>query len=175
MEREHELIEQYKHIHATKPYGRSSELKAGYVQRELMHLDKRDVLLDYGCGQSRLIDWLAKMNDAKGLRFDPAIPAYDTPPSGPVDAVICTDVLEHIPEENVIEFLGKIRTLTGNAYFNVSVREAFENLPNGENAHCTVKPAKWWGQKIANTFGVARRASSNDPTAVTWVTWAPKD
>lgn len=174
MSRSAELIAQYKEIHATKPYGRSSELKAGYVQRELMHLDQVESILDYGCGQSRLVDWVAKMNNAEARRYDPAIPAYDAPPTQPVDAAICTDVLEHIPEEDVDDFLGKIRALTPNAYFNVSIREAIEILPNGENAHCTVKPAKWWGEKIANVFGFARRTSSNDGTSVTWVTWKAK-
>ncbi|MGB1236361.1 MAG: methyltransferase domain-containing protein [Planktomarina sp.] len=169
--RREELIEQYKQLHASKPYGRSSELKARYVQRELMYLDTVDTILDFGCGQSRLVDWLAKMSDAQGLRYDPAIPAYDTKPTVPCDAVVCTDVLEHIPEENVISFLQDIRAITQNAYFNVSIRAAIEILPNGENAHCTVKPADWWGQKIADVFGFARRSSSNDSTAVTWVTW----
>ncbi len=175
MARGEDLIEQYKQIHAAKSYGRSSELKAGYVQRELLHLDKVDSILDYGCGQSLLVDWVAKMNDAQARRYDPAIPAHDTPPTDPVDAVICTDVLEHIPEEDVSEFLGKIRALTPHAYFNVSVREAIEILPNGENAHCTVRPAKWWGGQIAKVFGMARRASSNDGTSVTWVTWGQKE
>ncbi len=175
MSRGQELIDQYKHIHATKSYGRSSELKAGYVQRELMHLGKIDKILDYGCGQSSLVDWVAKMNDAEAVRYDPAIPQFSTPPTDPVDAAICTDVLEHIPEEDVPDFLGKIRALTPNAYFNVSVRAAIEILPNGENAHCTVRPAKWWGEAIAKEFGFARRASSNDSTSVTWVTWRPKE
>jgi len=171
MGRREDLIEQYKIIHATKSYGRSSELKAGYVQRELRHLPPIQSVLDYGCGQSLLVDWIAKINDAAAFRYDPAIPDFSEHPTQPVDLVICTDVLEHISEEDVDDFLQKIRNLTDNAYFNVSIREAIEVLPNGENAHCTVRLAKWWGQKIADTFGFARRAASNDSTAVTWVTW----
>ena len=141
------------------------------MNRELLHLDKVETVLDYGCGQSRLVDWLARMNDATATRFDPAVPEHATPPTGRFDAVIDTDILEHIPEEDVDDFLRKIRALTDNAYFNVSVREAIAILPNGGNVHCTVKESKWWGQKIANTFGLARRASSNDVTSLAWVTW----
>ena len=124
MSRGQELINQYKQIHASKPYGRSSELKLGYVQRELMHLPKVERVLDYGCGQSRLIDWLGKVNDTEAVRYDPAIPDYATKPTGKFDAAVCTDVLEHIPEEDVVDFLKNVKSLTDNAYFNVSVRTA---------------------------------------------------
>ena len=108
MSRGQELINQYKQIHASKPYGRSSELKLGYVQRELMHLPKVERVLDYGCGQSRLIDWLGKVNDTEAVRYDPAIPDYATKPTGKFDAAVCTDVLEHIPEEDVVDFLKNV-------------------------------------------------------------------
>lgn len=169
-----DLIDQYRQIHATRSYGRSSELKTGYIQRELDHLTPIATILDYGCGQSRLVDWLAAINRARGLRYDPAIPSHAAFPVGPVDVVICTDVLEHVPETDIDALLAGIRMLTRHAYFNISLRQAIEILPNGENAHCTVKSATWWGQRIADRFGFARKAHGNDKTSVTWVTWQPR-
>lgn len=169
------LIAQYEQIHASKAYGRSSELKLGYVQRELLHLPQVKRVVDFGCGQSRLIDWVGTLNGAEAVRYDPAIPAHSTMPDGPFDAVICTDVMEHVDAPDIPFVLGQIKSLSPNAYFNISIRPAIEVLPNGENAHTTVQPLAWWGNAIADTFGYARRASSNDNTSVTIVTWKTSD
>ena len=34
-------------------------------------------------------------------------------------------------------------------YLNISIRLAVKKLPNGENAHCTVKQPDWWMNLIS--------------------------
>ena len=170
-DRSQHLIDQYRRIHAEKPYGASSEVMAGFVMREIDRLPEWPAtILDYGCGRSRLVDWLAAITGAEARRFDPAIPEFEAPP-GPADLVICTDVLEHIPEEDVDGFLAGLRALSERAYFNVSTREAVEVLPSGENANVTVRRPPWWRRRLLAHWPVARRAHSHDPTAATFVTW----
>lgn len=171
MSRKDELIDQYRQIHERKVYGRSSEVMVGYIQRPLDDIPKIRSVLDFGCGQSRLVDWIGAINDAEVYRYDPAIPEFADMPIDKVDLVLCTDVMEHVPEEDVDDILATIRSLSKHAFFNISVREAKEILPNGENAHCTVRPPPWWRQKLLNHFRVARRTRSPDPTAVSFLTW----
>ena len=85
-------------------------------------------------------------------RFDPAIPEHAKYPQGPYDFLICTDVFEHIPEyggttkkdlilENSIVHMLE---LSPNPFLNISTRKAMQILPDGQNAHCTVKHPQEW-------------------------------
>ena len=157
-----ELIENYKQLHAEKVWGNSSEYQLGYIQRALSDaaFSPRRIL-DFGCGQSRLVDWLAAIHGATPLRYDPAIPAHATRPKGPVEFVICNDVMEHIPEENVDHILGEIRALSPNCFFAIDCFSAGTTLPNGENAHCTVQPPRWWRLRIEAQFPRVRRVRNH--------------
>ena len=33
-------------------------------------------------------------------------------------------------------------------FANVACYPAMKHLPNGENAHCTVRPADWWQEQL---------------------------
>jgi len=52
--------------------------------------------------------------------------------------------MEHVPEEEVEEVLADIASYAPNAVFAIALRPAAATLPNGDNAHCTVKPIQWW-------------------------------
>ena len=89
--------------------------------------------------------------------YDGAYPPFTTLPVGTFDAVICTDVLEHIPEEDIPwildELFGYAEKLL---YVNIACYPAKAILPNGENAHCTIKPVEWWREHLLAAS--ARRA-----------------
>ena len=113
--------------------------------------------LDYGCGKASLykrIDPSGKtLQDIWGMDnislYDPAVPEYEVKPS-PCDLVVCTDVMEHIPESEVEAVLKDINMLANKAvYFCISYKKAYALLPNGENAHCTVKSEDWWKEQIS--------------------------
>ncbi len=165
------LIAQYREIHATRAYGRSSEVYAGLIQRQLDGIPPIKSVLDFGCGQSRLVDWVAKLNDAEARRYDPAIPEFATPPTQPADLVICTDVMEHIPENDIDDLFAQIRALTSHAFFAISLVEAVETLPNGENAHCTVRPKNFWDRRLRKHFPTLRHVRSFENNALAAVTW----
>ena len=127
-------------------------------------------MLEYGAGKSRLIDIIERQSGISGERYDPAIQDIAIPPKGPFDLVFCIDVMEHIPESEVDKVLANIRNLSPKAFFHVSTRYARAVLPNGENAHATVKSAAWWHAQLARHFGsvVPLREREDQFTCVTW-------
>ncbi len=114
-------------------------------------------ILDYGCGGS---DWDLPDFDESGMsavefyglnkayRYEPA---RDVDERQKVDCVINFDVLEHI-------FIADVPTIIDNIFsyakklviINVACYKAAAILPNGENAHITVRHPFWWKSQIDN-------------------------
>ena len=108
--------------------------------------------IDYGCGKARA----HKKFNFKGIwklkelaLYDPGVEEYSIKPTTPADLVICTDVMEHIPENLVDEVLADINALATKAiFFNIATTPASKRLVDGSNAHATVQRADWWQNKI---------------------------
>lgn len=167
-----DLIEQYRLMHLQqRGYGASSERQCGYIQVALDSLGPIGSILDYGCGRSRLVDWLARLNGATPYRYDPAIAEHSTLPTGPFDLVVNTDVLEHIDEQDLDDVLSEISSLSKNVYFNIATARAAAVLPSGENAHCTVRPDAWWHEKLVAHFPCLRPTEAWKPQRCSFVTW----
>lgn len=57
--------------------------------------------------------------------------------------MICTDVLEHCPEEDIPWIVDELFAFARKfVYANIACFPARKQLPSGGNAHCTVKPVK---------------------------------
>ena len=139
-------IDQYKQLHKASKYGTSSGRQLLSPVQNLINKEKPQSLLDYGCGQSDLYKLITGVPTVD--RYDPAIPGIDVKPTGEYDLVVCTDVMEHIPEDTVDEVLQDLQLLGKTVYIVISCVPAYAKLPNGENAHTTVKPQKWWVTKL---------------------------
>jgi hypothetical protein len=157
----------YQHIHATNPtYGQGSGLAVCSAIRNYIapHLppDGHSVI-DYGCGRSRMIFDI--FPDALiHARYDPAIPEFSgLPPPQGFTFGICTDVLEHIPENELDETLLLLSLTARKWIFIVCTRPAGQLLPNGENAHCTVRDPEWWLDQLKRVWASARQANFNTP------------
>lgn len=145
-------------------YGQSLFPHIGAI-KSAVELYQLNTLLDYGCGKASAYNTAELENPdgrvIKGLKdiwgvdkisfYDPAYEPYSELPSGTFDSVICTDVLEHCPEED-IDWI--IEELFGFAekylIFTIACYPVNKILPNGENAHVTVKQPGWWVNKIEN-------------------------
>jgi len=102
-------------------------------------------LLDYGAGSGSVKRVLDPANVGLDIsEYDPGVVGIDSLPQ-PADAVVCTDVMEHVEEQFVVDVLEHICQLTGVcAYLDIALIKAKCILPDGANAHITLKRAEWW-------------------------------
>jgi hypothetical protein len=169
------LVEQYQlmHLHGetrlgiapedTFP-GQSLPKEAARIKR-LIKLTGAKTILDYGAGKGQQY-WPLRMTDEEehteypdirsfwGVSeircYDPGYAPFTTLPTGKFDGVVCTDVLEHCPEEDVPWILDELFSFADRfVYANVACFPARKRLPSGGNAHCTIKPVTWWEEHLA--------------------------
>ena len=169
------LIEQYRYMHehgetrmGIPPErtfaGQSLPKEAPRIKR-LIERTGTQTILDYGSGKGQQYRMLRFVDPQTGVDhpdirsywgvkeircFDPGYAPLSELPSGTFDGVICTDVLEHCPEEDMPWILDELFAFAGRfVYANVACFPAMKTLPSGGNAHCTVKPVSWWQTEIA--------------------------
>lgn len=144
----------YRQTHEAHPdyFAGYSIVKYVYDIGNLIRDSNIETVIDYGCGKARAwkqynLEALWELREA--YLYDPGVAFYNTKPTYARDLVICTDVMEHIPEHLVDDVLADICSLAKKAMFlNISTRPATKRLVDGSNAHATVKPRMWWQQKI---------------------------
>lgn len=137
--------------------------------KQFIDLTKARTLLDYGCGKGMQYNPLS--TPFAGLQagdtvmdywdidnvhcYDPCVTEFTNLPRDQFDGVISTDVLEHCPEEDLPWIVDEIFSFATRFVFaNVACFPAKKRLPDGENAHCTIKDADWWIELVS---GVAAR------------------
>ena len=120
---------------------------------------KSRTVLDYGCGMG----WQYSKEKASAgwgitpTLYDPAVATHDILPAGPFDGVICTDVAEHVPEEELDEMFANISGRAGQwAFISVCCRPAKRTFADGSNVHVTIRPFAWWQAMLAPYFTDAR-------------------
>ena len=143
---------------------------------------KARTILDYGSGKGeqykiknvplpggRVVESILDFwGNPKVQCYDPAYPPFSEPPTNKFDGVICTDVLEHCPEEDVDWILEEMFTFSRKFVFaNIACYPAQKILPDGSNAHCTIKSVSWWQEKIIS-------ASRKSPSALYFFTLESK-
>lgn len=110
-------------------------------------------VVDYGCGRGTLSDAL----EQRGFivtRYDPGVPAFARLPD-PAEAVVSTDVLEHVEPERVDNVLAHVRSLgPSGAFLVIATREAKRRLPDGSSPHRTVRPGAWWLDQLRRYYDV---------------------
>jgi len=146
-----ELIAQYRHMHAASVYGATSVKNLRFLRPEIRLL-KPSSILDYGCGQSPLLDQLELGYPVELIRYDPAIPAFARKPERPADLLLNVDVLEHIEERDLDAVIGEMALLCRNAIVIVDTKAASAVLPDGRNAHVTIRPHAWWQERLSQHF-----------------------
>lgn len=129
-------------------WGSSGHIHAKTVLRACKRL-KCQTVLDYGCGSQSLKAAIA----GPSLTVFGYDPARDIDQRQQVDLVCCIDVLEHIEQDRITQVLDDIRGLARIAVFIViSLRSAHATLPDGRNAHLTVRTKEQWHSLIDKRF-----------------------
>lgn len=157
--------------------GRSLLPQAKRIKRLIDRTGARTIL-DYGSGKGKQyephlvkdengVEWLSVLdywNVDEVFCYDPCYPPFSNLPTGKFEGVISTDVLEHCPEEDIPWIVEEIFDFARCFVFvNVACFPALSRLPTGENAHCTIKPAKWWSEMM-------ERAAARHP-GLLWEVW----
>jgi hypothetical protein len=167
------LLKQYQQLHAEgdpargiapeKFYpGNSLPAHAPAIKR-LVQSTQSTSILDYGCGKGLQYQWTdLKLKDgtiAPTLKsywgvddircYDPAVPKFMALPTQKYDGVISTDVLEHVPTDDVDWILQEIFGFANKFVFlNIACHKAKARLPDGRNAHTNAHPPSWWRPKL---------------------------
>lgn len=146
----------YGELHAQGAFpGRSWRAHVDTLRRLVPGIDSK-IILDYGCGP---LGGLSECFGDNVIAYDPFVEKYSALPWGRrFDLVFSSDVLEHMRISAIDELLAQIRRARPQYLFlNISTRPAFKRLPNGANAHLTIKPAEWWLQHLGERLGAAYR------------------
>lgn len=106
-------------------------------------------ILDYGCGKAKFHKFLFKdFSNIEIIKFDPAVEEFSKKPIGFFDLLLCVDVLEHIEENKIQETLLDIFSYSNNVILTITCYPATQILPNGKNAHYTIKNPEWWNELL---------------------------
>lgn len=118
--------------------------------KPLFESNKIKTLLDYGCGGSNydISGFASNMNAKNFFNLDKIFlyePARNIDQRQVCDAVVNFDVLEHIYISDIPRVIRELFSLAERLLVvNVACYPARALLPNGENAHITVRPPLWW-------------------------------
>lgn len=158
--------EQFHNIPAEQTFAGQSLPRHALAIKALIDTHGAKTVLDYGAGKGKQYEPMqVRLNDGREFPsipalwgvdqitcYDPGFEPISRLPEGKFDGVVCTDVLEHCPEDDlpwiVEELFGYARKFV---FANVACYPALKRLANGENAHCTVQSTAWWGILIKKT------------------------
>ena len=122
---------------------------AEQIKKIVEHFNAKNCL-DYGSGGSdlnktKLVNG-EKFIDYVGLKKIKSFePARNKKKKDKCDIVLCFDVLEHVFINDVPWVINDLfKYATKCIVINVACYNAAALLPNGENAHITVRPPSWW-------------------------------
>lgn len=147
-----EVIDQYRIMHKAGHFVGRSVMQWAEPIRDWIKATQSRTVLDYGSGKGfqYSIDGIHHRWGVSVTCYDPAVPGIDVLPPEEFDGVICSDVLEHIPKNEVESVIGTLFAKAEKFVFaSVCCRPAKKNLPDGRNCHLTIEPEDWWKAKFA--------------------------
>lgn len=146
------LEDQYRTMHEQGRFkGRSWSLYLDDLHKSIPDLQELTIL-DFGCGPH---GGLSQRYPENTRPYDPYVEKYNEPPWGvEYDVIFSSDVLEHVPLRDLNELFRSLKSCNPKHVFLViSTRWAMKNLPDGSNAHITVRPPEWWHSYVQNQLG----------------------
>lgn len=152
------------HVEAAEAYPGQQVLGHLRTVRTLVLEHQAETILDYGCGKAhqyrtvQLRDRNGKtgtVQDYWGVSdirlYDPGVLEFAHLPTAQSDGVLCTDVLEHIPEADMLWVVEELFSQARKFLFvAVACYPARAILPTGENAHETIRPPSWWRELFSS-------------------------
>lgn len=149
------LIEQYVILHSD-PKVYMGNFTIYHASRIKLFLEKFNckTILDYGSGKGEQYYkdnlHVNYFNNILPSLYDPGVKDLNVLPNGTFDLVICTDVLEHIPENLLPSVVNEIYSKANKCvYLGINnTKHGISNLPDGRCVHLTTKRGEWWINKL---------------------------
>tara|TARA_B100000902_G_scaffold382857_1_gene421010 strand:+ start:540 stop:1124 length:585 start_codon:yes stop_codon:yes gene_type:complete len=161
----YEIIEKYKNFHingTSKLSGPNTFIGYSLVKwinkiKEIILSSNSKTIIDYGCGKALLYNNKINISNKTykniqeywGVKevflYDPAVEKYSLQPSKKADGIVCTDVIEHIPEEDVITFINNLFKFANRfVFFVIATMPASKHFDDGRNIHLCIKTENEW-------------------------------
>lgn len=147
-------------VEGEQTYQGEQLLKFRLAIKEMIDKTGAKSILDYGCGKGKQYDPMPIADNtgavvAQSIQeywgvntiklYDPGVEKHWTVPKGKFDGVVSTDVLEHIPVEDIPWVVEEQFSYANKFVFaNIACYPALATMPDGSNAHATVKHPEWW-------------------------------
>lgn len=126
------------------------------------HKKSSPSVIDFGCGSGRggkrirdvtgwlvlLVDFAENCRDA-GSDLPFVLADITKPMDMRADVGYCTDVMEHIPTEDVPAVIANIMACVDACYFRIALFHDNMGALIGHPLHLSVFPAEWWEEKFA--------------------------
>ena len=167
-----DTIQLYKKLHSEgtkklspqQTFAGHSLMSWGLKIKQIIDITKSNSITDFGCGKAlghihkvrfkqTIYQNLADYWNIEFVQlYDPGVKEFDCFPSERTDGVICTDVLEHIPNKDIKFFIDQLYSLSKKFLFVViATIPASKFFEDGRNIHLTLKHEEEW-KSIFNTI-----------------------
>lgn len=152
--------EQYIILYDKSPeYGSTGIHRVRHVKK-IISSNNYKSLWDFGCGRNYVMikSLRSELPEVSSTGYDPAITNSEDGVSnvvveGEVDIITSIDCLEHLHEDELPQcFEIFLKKSPKYIYLDICTRLAGKILPDGTNAHKTVKPDDWWKSAIERAF-----------------------
>ena len=136
--------------HKAGSWGGTGARYAGDLILERLLVAGVTTVLDFGCGQGSLKQFIEhRAPQIKVAEYDPGVIGKDGKPRGTFDAVVSSDVLEHIEPKHLTETIrwlaSKANRLMIHDIACYPTGNTFKDGPyTGWDHHLTVQSPEWW-------------------------------
>lgn len=152
----YEKIYKRLHVENIKMFSGNMDLENADEIARLVAITGARRLIDYGSGKG--YQYLKqRVHDRWGgvvpHCYDIGVPQLSDYPRGVFDGLICTDVLEHITEQDLDDIINDAfsyldESKTTFAYFNIFCNPSGKTFADGTNMHVTIRDPVWWNKKL---------------------------
>jgi hypothetical protein len=147
-------LNDYRLLHQANAFGGMTLARFAEPVLKLISFNACQSVLDYGSGKGQSWEHEEGLKKCKAslpvTLYDPGVPEHEQKPAGKFGAVLCMDVMEHIPEDEIVDTLNEVFDYSeGIVIATFCARGSRKKLPStGQDVHVTQRQRLWWEQHM---------------------------